>query len=136
MREPVGVCGLIIPWNFPLLMASWKLAPALACGNVVDPEARRADPAYCPATRRTDLEAGLPDGVVNIRHRIRTGRRQLNRGASGCRQSCFTGSTEVGEIILKAAAGNLKRVSLELGGKSPNIIFPDADLEGGRFRPR
>ncbi len=129
LREPMGVVGLIIPWNFPLLMAAWKLAPALACGNacILKP----AEETPLTALRLGELigEAGFPAGAVNIL----TGP-GLPTGAAltahkGVDKVAFTGSTEVGRKIMQAAAvSNLKRVSLELGGKSPNVIFADADL--------
>ena len=129
LREPMGVVGLIIPWNFPLLMAAWKLAPALAAGNTVI--LKPAEQTPLTALRLADIfvEAGFPPGVVNVL----TGP-GLPTGAAltahmGVNKVAFTGSTEVGRKIMAAAAGsNLKRVSLELGGKSPNVIFADADL--------
>ena len=126
-REPVGVVGAIIPWNFPLLMASWKLAPALACGNTV--VLKPAEQTPLTALRLGELiqEAGFPDGVVNIV----TGFGEAGAALSAhmdVDKVAFTGSTEVGRKIMQASSGNLKRVSLELGGKSPNIIFEDADL--------
>src|SRR4051812_39080456 len=129
LREPVGVVGQIIPWNFPLLMAAWKLAPALACGNTV--VLKPAEQTPLSALRLGELfeEAGIPAGVVNIV----TGLGETAGAAIAAHPDidkvAFTGSTEVGHEIMRAAAGNLKRVSLELGGKSPNIIFADADLE-------
>jgi acyl-CoA reductase-like NAD-dependent aldehyde dehydrogenase len=131
LREPVGVVGLIIPWNFPLLMCAWKLGPALACGNTAI--LKPAEETPLTALRLAELiqEAGFPDGVVNIL----TGPGDPTGAAitanMGIDKVSFTGSTEVGRKILEAAAhSNLKRVSLELGGKSPNIIFADADLPG------
>jgi len=127
-REPIGVVGQIIPWNFPLLMAAWKLAPALAAGCTI--VLKPAEQTPLTALRLGELvqEAGFPDGVLNIV----TGFGETAGAALAAHPDvdkvAFTGSTEVGKIILKAAAGNLKKVSLELGGKSPNIIFPDADL--------
>jgi aldehyde dehydrogenase (NAD+) len=127
-REPVGVVGQIIPWNFPLLMAAWKLGAALACGNTV--VLKPAEQTPLTALRLGELiqEAGFPDGVVNIV----TGYGET-AGAALARHMdvdkvAFTGSTEVGKLIMQAASGNLKKISLELGGKSPNIIFPDADF--------
>src|ERR1700689_4798948 len=129
MREPVGVVGQIIPWNFPLLMAAWKLGPALACGCTV--VLKPAEQTPLSALRLGELlqEAGLPDGVVNI---------VTGFGDAGAAiaehddvdKVAFTGSTEVGRLIVKAAAGNLKKVSLERGGKAPNVVFADADMEG------
>ncbi len=133
LREAVGVCGQVIPWNFPLLMASWKLAPALACGNVTILKPAEQTPLTALRLGELILEAGLPEGVVNII----TGFGPTAGGAIAAHPDidkvAFTGSTEVGKEILKASAGNLKRVSLELGGKSPNIIFPDADIQSAAF---
>jgi phenylacetaldehyde dehydrogenase len=129
LREPVGVVGQIIPWNFPLLMAAWKLGVALACGNTV--VLKPAEQTPLSALRLGELldEAGFPPGVVNIV----TGYGETAGAALAehpdVDKVAFTGSTEVGRIVMRAATGNLKRVSLELGGKSPNIIFADADLE-------
>ncbi len=129
-REPMGVVGLIIPWNFPLLMAAWKLAPALACGNTTI--LKPAEQTPLTALRLADLilEAGFPPGVVNIL----TGP-GLPTGAAMTAHNdidkiAFTGSTAIGRKVMAAAAeSNLKRVSLELGGKSPNVIFADADMD-------
>jgi phenylacetaldehyde dehydrogenase len=129
LREPVGVVGQIIPWNFPLLMAAWKLGPALAAGNCV--VLKPAEQTPLSALRLGELiqEAGIPNGVVNIV----TGFGEA-AGAPLARHAdvdkvAFTGSGEVGRLIVQASTGNLKRVSLELGGKSPNVIFRDADLD-------
>src|SRR5882724_3718273 len=129
LREPVGVCGQIIPWNFPLLMASWKLGPALACGNTSILKPAVQTPLTALRLGELMLEAGLPDGVVNIITGFGPGAGSAIAEHPDIDKVAFTGSAEVGKIILKASAGNLKRVSLELGGKSPNIIFPDADME-------
>jgi phenylacetaldehyde dehydrogenase len=128
LREPVGVVGQIIPWNFPLLMAAWKLGPVLACGCTV--VLKPAEQTPLSALRLGELmqEAGVPDGVVNI---------VTGYGDAGAALAAhddvdkvaFTGSTEVGKLIVEAAAGNLKKVSLELGGKSPNVVYADADME-------
>jgi phenylacetaldehyde dehydrogenase len=129
LREPVGVVGQIIPWNFPLLMAAWKLGPALAVGCTV--VLKSAEQTPLSALRLADLvlEAGFPAGVVNIL----AGYGETAGAALAAHdlvdKVAFTGSTEVGKLIVKAAAGNLKKVTLELGGKSPAIVFPDADLE-------
>src|ERR1700678_789718 len=129
LREPIGVVGQIIPWNFPLLMAAWKLGPALTTGNCV--VLKPAEQTPLTALRLAELiaEAGIPNGVVNIV----TGFGETAGAALTAHEDvdkvAFTGSTEVGKIIVRAAAGNLKRVSLELGGKSPAIVFTDADLE-------
>ena len=127
-REPVGVVAQIIPWNFPLLMAAWKLAPALATGNAVILKPAEQTPLSALRLGELCAEAGLPDGVLNVL----TGFGEAGAALSahpGVNKVAFTGSTEVGKMIVKAAAGNLKRVSLELGGKSPNIIFEDADID-------
>ncbi len=129
MREPVGVVGQIIPWNFPLMMAAWKLAPALAAGCTIVLKPAEQTPLSALRFGELITEAGFPDGVVNIV----TGYGETAGAALAehpdVDKVAFTGSTEVGKLIVKAAAGNLKRVSLELGGKSPAIVFPDADLE-------
>ena len=129
-REPVGVVGQIIPWNFPLLMAAWKLGPALATGNCI--VLKPAEQTPLSALRLTELimDAGLPEGVLNVV----TGYGETAGAALAAHEDvdkcAFTGSTEVGKLIVKAAAGNLKKVSLELGGKSPNVVFKDVgDLD-------
>ncbi len=128
LREPVGVVGAIIPWNFPLSLISWKLGPALAAGNTV--VLKPAEQTPLSAIRFCELvcEAGFPDGVVNLAQ----GPGEITGAAlvahPGVDKIAFTGSTEVGRLIMKAAAGNLKRLSLELGGKSPHIIFADANV--------
>jgi acyl-CoA reductase-like NAD-dependent aldehyde dehydrogenase len=129
LREPLGVCGQIIPWNGPLSMVAWKVAPALACGNTVVLKPAEQTPLPALAFGQLTLEAGLPAGVVNIVTGFGP-----TAGAAIARHPAidkvaFTGSTSVGKEILQAAAGNLKHVSLELGGKSPNIIFDDANIE-------
>ena len=129
LREPVGVVGQIIPWNFPLLMAAWKLGPALTTGNTV--VLKPAEQTSLTAIRLAGLiaEAGVPDGVVNVV----TGFGETAGAALAAHplvdKVAFTGSTEVGKLIVHAAAGNLKKVTLELGGKSPNIVFDDASPE-------
>jgi len=129
VREPVGVVGQIIPWNFPLLMAAWKLGPSLAagCTSVLKP----AEQTPLTALRLGELiqEAGFPDGVVNIIPGFGETAGAALAAHPGVDKIAFTGSTEVGKLIIQAAAGNLKKVSLELGGKSPNVIFADADIE-------
>jgi phenylacetaldehyde dehydrogenase len=129
MREPVGVVGQIIPWNFPLLMAAWKLAPALAAGCTV--VLKVAEQTPMSGLRLAELfdQAGFPPGVVNILTGFGEGAGAPLAAHPLVDKIAFTGSTEVGKLIVKASAGNLKKVSLELGGKSPAIIFPDADLE-------
>ena len=128
LREPVGVVGVITPWNFPMTIASWKLAPALACGNTV--VHKPAEDAPLSALRLAELarEAGVPDGVWNVV----TG--DGSTGAliaehPGVDKLSFTGSTEVGRAIQRAAAGTMKRLTLELGGKSANVVLDDADLD-------
>jgi acyl-CoA reductase-like NAD-dependent aldehyde dehydrogenase len=129
LREPVGVCGQIIPWNFPLSMASWKLAPALACGNTVILKPAEQTPLTALRLGELIQEAGVPDGVVNIVTGFGPGAGSSIAEHPDIDKVAFTGSTEVGKLILRASAGNLKRVSLELGGKSPNIIFRDSNLD-------
>jgi phenylacetaldehyde dehydrogenase len=128
-REPIGVVGQIIPWNFPLLMAAWKLGPALATGCTV--VLKPAEQTPLSALRLGELvqEAGFPDGVVNIVTGLGETAGAALAAHPGVDKIAFTGSTEVGKLIVKAAARDLKKVSLELGGKSPNIVFDDADLE-------
>ncbi len=129
LREPYGVCGIITPWNFPLLMVAWKLAPALACGNTV--VVKPAEDTPLTALRLAELcrQAGIPDGVVNVVPGFgETAGRALVAHPDVDKIS-FTGSTEVGKEIMRTAADTLKKVSLELGGKSPNIIFADADID-------
>jgi len=127
-HEPIGVVGGIIPWNFPLLMVSWKLAAALAAGNVVVLKTAEQTPLSALYLAQLIQEAGFPEGVVNIisGDGPTTGAAIVNHPR--IRKIAFTGSTEVGKLIMRQAAGNLKKVSLELGGKSPNIIFSDADF--------
>jgi len=127
-KEPVGVCGQIIPWNFPLLMAGWKVAPALAAGCTVVLKPAEQTPLTALRLGELALEAGLPEGVLNVV----TGDGETGAAIvdhPGVNKIAFTGSTVVGREIGAKAGGALKRVTLELGGKSPNIILPDADLE-------
>src|SRR6185369_1331595 len=128
LREPVGVVAQIIPWNFPLMMAAWKLGPALAAGCTIVLKPAEQTPLSALRLGELCLEAGVPDGVVNIV----TGYGETAGAALAAHPDvdkvAFTGSTEVGKLIVQAAAGNLKKVSLELGGKSPNLVFQDADL--------
>jgi betaine-aldehyde dehydrogenase len=129
LREPVGVCGLIVPWNFPLVIATWKLGPALACGNTAVLKPSAETPLTALRLAELAAEAGLPEGALNV----------VPGPGPGCgsalvehplvRKISFTGSTKTGTWIAKAAADTMKRVSLELGGKSPNIVFDDADLD-------
>src|SRR5450432_1521308 len=128
-REPVGVVGQIIPWNFPLLMAAWKLGPALATGCTVVLKPAEQTPLSILRLGELMLEAGFPDGVVNIVPGYGETAGAALAAHPAVDKVAFTGSTEVGKLIVHAATGNLKKVSLELGGKSPNVIFKDADLE-------
>jgi phenylacetaldehyde dehydrogenase len=129
LREPVGVVGQIIPWNFPLLMAAWKLGPALATGCTI--VLKPAEQTPLSALRLGELleEAGFPEGVVNIVPGYGETAGAALAAHPDVDKVAFTGSTEVGKLILQAAAGNLKKVSLELGGKSPNVVFSDVDLD-------
>jgi len=129
LREPVGVVGQIIPWNFPLMMASWKLGPALATGCCVVLKPAEQTPLSALLLGELIQEAGIPDGVVNIVPGYGETAGAALAAHPKVDKIAFTGSTEVGKLILKAAAGNLKKVSLELGGKSPNIVFQDADID-------
>ncbi len=126
MREPVGVVGQIIPWNFPLLMAAWKLAPALACGCTIILKPAEQTPLSALRLGELIQEAGIPEGVVNIVTGFGDAGAALAKH-DDVDKVAFTGSTEVGKLIVEAASGNLKKVTLELGGKSPNIIFADSD---------
>ncbi|HWI40833.1 MAG TPA: aldehyde dehydrogenase family protein, partial [Verrucomicrobiae bacterium] len=129
LREPLGVCGQIIPWNFPLLMAAWKLAPALAAGNTVVLKPAEQTPLTALELGKLVQEAGFPDGVVNIVPGFGDTAGGALASHPGIDKIAFTGSTEVGKAIARAAAENLVKVSLELGGKGPNVVFADADLE-------
>ncbi|HEX8072444.1 MAG TPA: aldehyde dehydrogenase family protein [Pyrinomonadaceae bacterium] len=129
LREPVGVCGQIIPWNFPLLMAAWKLAPALAAGNTVVLKPAEQTPVTALELGRLIAEAGFPEGVVNIVPGYGATAGAALAAHPGVDKLAFTGSTEVGKRIARAAAENLTKVSLELGGKAPNVVFADADIE-------
>jgi acyl-CoA reductase-like NAD-dependent aldehyde dehydrogenase len=129
LREPVGVCGLIVPWNYPLLMASWKMAPALAAGNYIILKPAEQTPLSALYLPKLFEEAGFPPGVFNVLPGFGETAGAALVAHHGVNKIGFTGSTEVARHILKSSTGNLKRVSLELGGKSPNIIFADADLE-------
>ena len=128
-REPLGVVGLIVPWNFPLNIASWKLGPALACGNTVVLKPAELTPLSALRLAELVLEAGIPEGVVNVlvgKGSV-VGQRLIEH--PDVAKIGFTGSTEVGRLVMQGAAGTIKRVTLELGGKSANVIFEDADLE-------
>src|SRR5690349_8010053 len=129
LREPVGVVGLIIPWNFPLLLASWKVGPALACGCTIVLKPAEQTPLTTLRFGELAIEAGVPAGVLNIE----TGGPETGKAIvrhPGIDKIAFTGSTAVGKEIMRSAADTLKRVTLELGGKSPNIVFADADTDG------
>ena len=129
LREPLGIVAAIVPWNFPLLLAAWKVAPALACGNVVILKPASQTPLTALALAEIAVEAGLPPGVLNV---------ITGPGASvgkaivehpGIDKIAFTGDTTTGKSIMKGAADTLKKITLELGGKSPNIVLDDADLD-------
>jgi aldehyde dehydrogenase (NAD+) len=129
IREPVGVCGQIIPWNYPLAMAAWKLGPALACGNTVVIKAAEQTPLSILYLANLIKEAGFPPGVVNVLN----GEGRVAGAAIathlGIDKVAFTGSTGTGKEIMKMAAVNMKNITLETGGKSPLLVFEDADLE-------
>ncbi len=130
LRDPIGVVGQVIPWNFPLLMAAWKLGPALATGNTIVLKPAEQTPLTAIRLAELALEAGLPEGVLNVVTGFGETAGAALAGHGDVDKIAFTGSTEVGKIIVKAAAGNLKKVTLELGGKSPTIVFKDvADIE-------
>jgi aldehyde dehydrogenase (NAD+) len=129
VREPVGVVGAIIPWNFPLMIGMWKLAPALACGCTVVLKPAELTPLTALRIGELALEAGFPPGVLNVVPGFGKTAGAALVDHPDVDKITFTGSPAVGRQILRGAAGNLKRVTLELGGKSANIIFPDADLE-------
>ena len=128
-REPLGVVGLIVPWNFPLNISSWKLGPALACGNTVVLKPAELTPLSALRLAELALEAGIPEGVVNVvagKGSV-VGQRMVEH--PDVAKIGFTGSTEVGRRVMEGAAATIKRVTLELGGKSANVVFADADLE-------
>ena len=125
LREPIGVVGQVIPWNFPLLMAAWKLGPALAAGNTIVLKPAEQTPLSAIRLAELALEAGLPEGVLNVVTGFGETAGAALAAHDGVDKIAFTGSTEVGKIIVRAAAGNLKKVTLELGGKSPTIVFKD-----------
>src|SRR6202043_2747136 len=127
LREPLGVVGQIVPWNFPLLMAAWKIAPALATGNTVVLKPAEQTPLTALRLAGLIAEAGIPDGVVNVVPGFGETAGAALASHHDVDKIAFTGSTEVGKLIANAATGNLKKVSLELGGKSPNVVFDDAD---------
>ena len=127
--EPVGVVAAIVPWNFPLSIASWKVAPALACGNAVVLKPAEQTPLTALELAAIAAEVGVPDGVLNVVNGPGESTGAALVSHAGVDKIAFTGSTDVGRIIMRSAADNLTRVSLELGGKSPNIVFADADLK-------
>lgn len=129
VREPIGVCGQIIPWNFPLLMASWKLAPALAAGNTLILKPSELTPLTALELIKLIDQCGFPAGVVNLITGVGAGVGEELAINSMVDKIAFTGGTVTGRKIMQAATGNLKRISLELGGKNPNIVFADCDLE-------
>ena len=135
LRQPVGVVGQIIPWNFPLLMLAWKWGPALACGNTDRHEARRADAADRAARRRAGHRGRLPRRASSTSSTA-SARRPAPRWSShpDVDKIAFTGHVDTAKIIQKAAADTLKRTTFELGGKSPNVIFADCDMDAGRRR--
>jgi len=128
-KEPVGVVGQIIPWNFPLLMAAWKLAPALAAGCCIVLKPAEQTPLSAIRLGELFCEAGFPNGVVNVVPGYGETAGAALAAHDDVDKVAFTGSTEVGKLIVQAATGNLKKVSLELGGKSPNVVYKDADIE-------
>jgi betaine-aldehyde dehydrogenase len=129
LREPIGVVGLIVPWNFPLLMASWKLGPALAAGNTCILKPASLSPMTALRIGELALEAGFPAGVINVVTGPGGSAGAALAGHMGVGKVAFTGETTTGQEIMRLASNNLKKVSLELGGKSPNIVYADADLE-------
>jgi aldehyde dehydrogenase (NAD+) len=129
LREPYGVCGIITPWNFPLLMVAWKLAPALACGNTAVLKIAEETPLSGLRLGELCLQAGFPEGVVNVVPGFGETAGRALVAHPGVDKVSFTGSTAVGKEIVRTSADTLKKVSLELGGKSPNIVFADADLD-------
>jgi acyl-CoA reductase-like NAD-dependent aldehyde dehydrogenase len=129
LREPIGVCGLIVPWNFPMNMASWKLGPALATGNTCILKPASWTPLTALRLGELAMEAGFPPGVVNVITGPGGSVGAALAAHPGVGKIAFTGETATGHEILRLAAGTVKKVSLELGGKSPNIVFADADLE-------
>src|SRR5215471_13258493 len=129
LREPVGVCALIIPWNFPLVIASWKIAPALACGNTVIVKPAQLTPLSVLLLSDILMEAGLPPGVISVLPGPGSAIGDALVTHPLVAKVSFTGSTEVGSQIMRLCANNITRVSLELGGKAANVIFADADLD-------
>src|SRR5689334_11615414 len=128
LREPVGVVGQVVPWNFPLMFTSWKMAPALAAGNCIVLKPAEITPLTSLRIAELMAEAGLPDGVVNVVPGLGSVAGQYLAEHEAIAKIAFTGSTATGRRIVQASAGNLKKVQLELGGKGANIVFDDADL--------
>jgi betaine-aldehyde dehydrogenase len=128
LREPVGVVGQVVPWNFPLMFTSWKMAPALAAGNTIVMKPSEVTPLTSLKIAELMREAGFPAGVVNMVPGLGTVAGQALAGHPGVHKLAFTGSTATGRRIVQASAGNVKKVQLELGGKGPNIVFEDANL--------
>ncbi len=129
LREPLGVCAAIVPWNFPLLIAVWKIAPALACGNTIIVKPASQTPLTALALGEIAIEVGLPPGVLNILTGPGAKLGQAIVEHPGIDKIAFTGDTSTGKSIMKGAADTLKKITLELGGKSPNIVLADADME-------
>src|SRR5688572_14113021 len=129
VREPIGVCGQIIPWNYPLLMAAWKLAPALAAGNTCILKPSELTPLTALELASIVQEAGLPAGVVNIVTGPGPGAGEELASSLLVDKVAFTGGTATGRKVMVGATSNIKKISLELGGKNPNIVFEDADFE-------
>jgi aldehyde dehydrogenase (NAD+) len=129
LREPLGVVAAIVPWNFPLLLAAWKVAPALACGNTVVLKPASQTPLTALALGEIAIEAGLPPGVLNVITGPGSSVGQAIVEHPGIDKIAFTGDTSTGKSIMKSAADTLKKITLELGGKSPNIVLPDADVD-------
>jgi aldehyde dehydrogenase (NAD+) len=129
LREPIGVVAAIVPWNFPLLLAAWKVAPALACGNTVILKPASQTPLTALALGEIGLEVGLPPGVLNVLTGPGSSLGQAIVEHPGIDKIAFTGDTSTGKGIMRGAAETLKKITLELGGKSPNIVFPDADID-------
>jgi aldehyde dehydrogenase (NAD+) len=129
LREPVGVVAAIVPWNFPLLLTSWKVAPALACGNTVIIKPASQTPLTALALADIAHEVGLPPGVLNVVTGPGSTVGQMIVEHPGIDKVAFTGDTSTGKGIMRGASETLKKITLELGGKSPNIVFPDADLD-------
>jgi len=129
LREPVGVVAAIVPWNFPLLLTAWKVAPALACGNTVIIKPASQTPLTAIALAEIAAEIGVPPGVINVVTGPGSKVGQMIVEHPGIDKIAFTGDTSTGRGIMKGSADTLKRITLELGGKSPNIVFPDADID-------